>query len=159
MKRRVPAMDGEALAAEILSLSKLDIDKLRERWKAIYGKTPSCEIGRSFLTRAISYRLQEHSYGGLKPSTSRLLAQAVEEIGTGSSKGPQTRMAQSGTILIREWRGTAHRVTMLDDGVSFNGKRFRSLSEVAREITGSRWSGPRFFGLRSQITENNHAAS
>jgi hypothetical protein len=67
-------------------------------------------------------------------------------------------MAQSGTILIREWQGTAHRVTMLDDGVSFNGKRYRSLSEVAREITGSRWSGPRFFGLRSQITENNHAA-
>ena len=68
-------------------------------------------------------------------------------------------MAQSGTILIREWQGTAHRVTMLDDGVSFNGKRYRSLSEVAREITGSRWSGPRFFGLRSQITENNHAAN
>jgi hypothetical protein len=159
MKRRVPAMDSEALAAEILSLSKLDIDKLRERWKAIYGKAPSREIGRSFLTRAISYRLQERAYGGLKPSTSRLLARAVEETATGSSKKPQTRMAQSGTILIREWRGTAHRVTMLDNGVTFNGKRYRSLSEVAREITGSRWSGPRFFGLRSQITENNHAAS
>jgi hypothetical protein len=159
MKRRVPAMDGEALAAEILSLSKLDIDKLRERWKASYGKAPSREIGRSFLTRAISYRLQERVYGGLKPSTSRLLARAIEETATGSSKKPQTRMAQSGTILIREWRGTAHRVTMLDNGVTFNGKRYRSLSEVAREITGSRWSGPRFFGLRSQITENNHAAS
>jgi Protein of unknown function (DUF2924) len=159
MKRRVPAMDSEALAAEILSLSKLDIDKLRERWKAIYGKAPSREIGRSFLTRAISYRLQERAYGGIKPSTSRLLARAVEETATGSSKKPQTRMAQSGTILIREWRGTAHRVTMLDNGVTFNGKRYRSLSEVAREITGSRWSGPRFFGLRSQITENNHAAS
>jgi len=159
MKRRVPAMDSEALAVEILSLSKLDIDKLRERWKAIYGTAPSREIGRSFLTRAISYRLQERAYGGLKPSTSRLLARAVEETATGSSKKPQTRMAQSGTILIREWRGTAHRVTMLDNGVTFNGKRYRSLSEVAREITGSRWSGPRFFGLRSQITENNHAAS
>ena len=69
------------------------------------------------------------------------------------------RMAQSGTILIREWQGTAHRVTILDDGVSFNGKRFRSLSEVAREITGSRWSGPRFLGLRSHVTENNHGAT
>jgi len=152
-------MNREELAAEILSLSKLDIDRLRERWKAIYGKAPSREIGRSFLTRAISYRLQERVYGGLKPSTSRLLARVVEENATGSSKKPQTRMAQSGTILIREWRGTAHRVTMLDDGVTFNGKRYRSLSEVAREITGSRWSGPRFFGLRSQVTENNHAAS
>jgi hypothetical protein len=159
MKRRAPALGSVELAAEILSLSKLDIDKLRERWKAIYGKAPSGEIGRSFLTRAISYRLQERVYGGLKPSTSRLLARAVEETATGASKKPQTRMAQSGTILIREWRGTAHRVTMLDDGVSFNGKRFRSLSEVARAITGSRWSGPRFFGLRSQNTEDNHAAS
>jgi hypothetical protein len=159
MKRRAPALGSVELASEILSLSKLDIDKLRERWKAIYGKAPSREIGRSFLTRAISYRLQERVYGGLKPSTSRLLARAVEETATGASKKPQTRMAQSGTILIREWRGTAHRVTMLDDGVSFNGKRFRSLSEVARAITGSRWSGPRFFGLRSQNTEDNHAAS
>jgi hypothetical protein len=152
-------MGGEALAAEIADLSKLTIDELRDRWKAIYGKAPSREIGRSFLTRAISYRLQERAYGGLKPSTYRLLTKAIEEIATGSSKRPQTRMAQSGTILIREWQGTAHRVTMLDDGVSFNGKRYRSLSEVAREITGSRWSGPRFFGLRSQVTENHHAAS
>jgi len=123
----------------------------------MYGKAPSREIGRSFLTRAISYRLQEKGYGGLKPSTSRLLAKAVEEIATGSNK-PRARMAQSGPSC-REWQGSAHRVTMLDDGMAFNGKRYRSLSGVAREITGSRWSGPRFFGLRSQIMENNHAAS
>jgi hypothetical protein len=159
MKRRAPAMDGEALAAEIANLWKLNIDELRDRWKAMYGKAPSREIGRSFLTRAISYRLQERAYGGLKPSTSRLLAKVVEETATGSSNKPRTRMAQSGTILIREWQGTAHRVTVLDNGVSFKGKRYRSLSEVAREITGSRWSGPRFFGLRSQVTEMNHAAS
>src|ERR1700719_1394134 len=157
MKRPSPALDGGILAGQILSLSKLDIDKLRERWKAICGKAPCREIGRSFLTRAIVYCLQERARGGLKPSTCRLLTRAAEENATG--KRPQTRMAQTGTILIREWQGIAHRVTMLDDGVSFNGKRYRSLSEVAREITGSRWSGPRFFGLRSQDTENNHAAS
>jgi Protein of unknown function (DUF2924) len=159
MKRRVRAIGREELAAEIARLSKLDIDKLWERWKAIYGREPSREIGRSFLSRAISYRLQEGASGGLKPATCRLLARAVEETASDSSKRPQTRVAHSGTILIREWQGTAHRVTMLDDGVSFNGKRYRSLSQVAREITGSRWSGPRFFGLRSQVTENNHAAS
>jgi DUF2924 family protein len=158
MKRRSPALDRETLAGEIAGVSRLGTDELRERWKAMYGKAPSREIGRSFLTRAISYRLQERAYGGLKPSTRRLLARAAEETGSGSSNRPQTRMAQSGTILIREWQGTAHRVTMLDEGVSFKGKHYRSLSEVAREITGSRWSGPRFFGLRSQVTENNHAA-
>ena len=64
--------------------------------------------------------------------------------------------AGPGTILVREWQGSAHRVTVLGDGVSFNGKRYRSLSEVAREITGSRWSGPRFFGLRTSALENHH---
>src|SRR6202521_2455837 len=159
MKRRA-AIDGETLVAEIAGLSKLGIDELRERWKEMYGKAPSKEIGRSFLTRAIAYRLQERAYGGLKAATRRLLVRFADETATGSSpKKPQYRKAQSGTILVREWQGNAHRVTMLDDGVSFNGKRYRSLSEVAREITGSRWSGPRFFGLRSQVTENNHAAS
>ena len=156
MTRRAPAPDREALTVEIASLSQLGIDELRERWKAMYGKAPSRGIGRSFLTRAIAYRLQERAYGGLKPSTRRLLARVAEETSTGcSAQKPQIRKAQSGTILIREWQGNAHRVTMLDDGVSFNGKRYRSLSEVAREITGSRWSGPRFFGLRS-AQENDH---
>jgi hypothetical protein len=159
MKRRAPVLDRDALTAEIAGLSKASITDLRERWKAMHGKAPSREIGRSFLTRAIAYRLQERAYGGLKPSTRRLLARAAEETATGSSKRPQTRMAQAGTILIREWQGAAHRVTMLDDGVSFNGKRYRSLSEVAREITGSRWSGPRFFGLRVPVMENNHGAT
>jgi hypothetical protein len=158
MKRGVRAMSHEELASEIASLSNARIDELRDRWMAIHGKAPSREIGRSVLTRAITYRLQERAHGGIKPSTCRLLAKAVEEIATGSSKKPQTRMAQSGTILIREWQGTAHRVTMLDDGVSFNGKRYRSLSEVTREITGSRWSGPLFFGLRSLVTESNQSA-
>jgi hypothetical protein len=149
-------MDREVLATEIASRPKLGIDDLRERWKAMYGKAPSREIGRSFLTRAIAYRLQERAYGGLKPSTRRLLTRVAEETATGgSAKKPQIRKAQSRTILIREWQGNPHRVTMLDDGVSFNGKRYRSLSEVAREITGSRWSGPRFFGPRP-AQENNH---
>ena len=147
MKRQTPIRDRTALSVEIGGLSKASIKDLRERWK-IYGKAPCGQIGRSFLTRAIAYRLQERAYGGLKPSTCRLLPAPLKRPRAGSSKKPQSRMAQSGTILIREWQGTAHRVTMLDDGVSFNGKRYRSLSEVAREITGSRWSGPRFFGLR-----------
>jgi hypothetical protein len=157
MKRWSPALDRESLATEVAGLSKLGTDELRERWKAICGKAPSREIGRSFLTRAIAYHLQERARGGLKPSAGRVLSHAVDEAASDSAKRPQARMAQAGTILIREWQGTAHRVTMLDDGVSFSGKRYRSLSEVAREITGSRWSGPRFFGLRSQNMENKHA--
>src|SRR3984893_18592324 len=159
MKRRTLAPDRAALAEEIAVLSNAGIATLRERWKNLYGKQPPGGLGRSFLIRAIAYRLQEQTCGGLKPSTRRLLARVAAETAGGSSpKKPQSRRAEMGTILVREWQGNAHRVTVLDDGVAFNGKRYRSLSEVAREITGSRWSGPRFFGLRSPGMENNHAA-
>jgi Protein of unknown function (DUF2924) len=157
MKRRAPVLDRDALTAEIMGLSKASIEDLRESWKTLYGKEPSGHIGRSFLIRAIAYRLQEKTFGGLKPSTRRLLARVAEETAAGRSpKSPSVRKAETGTILVREWHGAAHRVTVLREGVSFKGKRYRSLSEVAREITGSRWSGPRFFGIRLPAMEHNH---
>ena len=86
MTRRPRAIDREALAAEIAGLSKLGIDELRERWKAVYGRAASKEIGRSFLTRATAYRLQERSYGGLKPTTRHLLVRFAEEAAGSSLK-------------------------------------------------------------------------
>jgi hypothetical protein len=155
MKRRTPVADRDAFTAEIAGLSKATIKDLRERCKTLYGKEPSSHIGRSFLIRAIAYRLQEKAFGGLKPSTQRLLARVAEETAAGNlPKSAPVRKAETGTILVREWQGAAHRVTVLREGVSFKGKRYRSLSEVAREITGSRWSGPRFFGLRVPAMEN-----
>jgi hypothetical protein len=157
MKRRASVLDRDALTAEIAALSRARIEDLRKRWKTLYGNEPSGHIGRSFVIRAIAYRLQEKAFGGLKPSTRRLLARVAEEAAAESSpKSLSVRKAKPGTILIREWQGKTHRVTVLGDGVSFKGKRYRSLSEVAREITGSRWSGPRFFGLRLPAMENNH---
>jgi len=101
MKRRASAIDCETLAADIAGLSKLSIDELRERWKAMYGRAPSGEIGRSFLTRAIAYRLLEQAYCGLKPSTRRLLARVAEGTATGSSTQKlQIRKAQSGNCSI-----------------------------------------------------------
>jgi hypothetical protein len=160
MKRRTPIRDRAAVSEEIASLSKLRINHLRERWKALYGMAAHSHIGRSFLIRAIAYRLQEQAFGGLKPSTRRQLARVAEETAGGNSpKKPQSRKAGTGTILVREWQGNSHHVTVLDDGVAFNGKRYRSLSEVAREITGSRWSGPRFFGLSLPGMETNHGTA
>jgi hypothetical protein len=157
MKRRAPVLDGDALTAEIAPLSKASIEDLRKRWRTLYGKEPSAHIGRSLVIRAIAYRLQEKAFGGLKPSIRRLLSRVAEETAAGSSrKSRSVRKAEPGTILVREWQGNTHRVTVLSDGVSFKGRRYRSLSEIAREITGSRWSGPRFFGLRLPAMENNH---
>jgi hypothetical protein len=150
-------LDRDARRAEITGLAKASIKNLRQRWQTLYGKEPSAHIGRSFLIRSIAYRLQEEVFGGLKPSTRRLLARVAEETAAGRSpKSPRVRKAETGTILVREWQGAAHRVTVLREGVSFKGKRYRSLSEVAREITGSHWSGPRFFGLRLPKMENSH---
>ena len=157
MKRRAPAIGREALAAEIASLSKLDIDELRARWKAMFGNPPSRDISRSFLTRAIAYRLQEKAFGGLKPSTQRMLAEFAYD-GANGSAAVRSRIVRPGAVLVREWRGISHQVSVLEKGFSFRGKRYRSLSEVAREITGTRWSGPLFFGLKRSQEESRDGA-
>jgi len=150
MKRRRKVLDREELASEIASLSKLDIGELRERWRAMFGKA-SRDISRSFLTRAIAYRLQEKVFGGIKPSTQRLLAEFAHD-GANGSAATRSRIVRPGAVLVREWRGISHQISVLEKGFSFRGKRYRSLSEVAREITGTQWSGPLFFGLkRSQV--------
>ena len=107
MKRRAPVPDRAAIAEEVASLPKADIKNLRECWKALYGKAPSVQIGRSFLVRAIAYRLQEQAFGGLKPATRRGLARIADEAATTNSpKRRQLRRAETGTILVREWQGT-----------------------------------------------------
>ena len=153
MKRRAPAIGREALAAEIAGLSKLDTDELRARWKAMFGNPPSRDISRSFLTRAIAYRLQEKAFGGLKPSTQRMLEEFAYD-GANGSAAVRSRILRPGAVLVREWRGISHQVSVLEKGCSFRGKRYRSLSEVAREITGTRWSGPLFFGLKRSHEES-----
>jgi Protein of unknown function (DUF2924) len=153
MKRKISASDPAALTSEIAALAKATLADLKSRWRALCGTEPPSRISRELLTRAIAYRLQEQTYGGLKPSTRRLL----ERIGNGSlpSQTPAAsrRKTGAGTVLIREWHGTNHRATVLDDGVVYRGRRYQSLSEVARAITGTRWSGPLFFGLRGRGKE------
>jgi hypothetical protein len=125
---------------------------LRERWRTLYGTEPPRRISEDLLRRAIAYRLQERALGGLKPSTRRLLQRVAEDARPrrSTSAKPVPRL-RAGAVLIREWRGTNHQVTVLEDGVLFHGKRHRSLSEVARKITGNRWSGPLFFGLKAPM--------
>jgi hypothetical protein len=99
------------------------------------------------LLHAVAYRLQETVLGSLKRSTRRLLERIAEDnVRRRSPTETPTMSIAPGTVLIREWHGVSHRVTVLADGVLLRGARYRSLSAVARKITGSRWSGPRFFG-------------
>ena len=138
---------AEDLAGEIATLNTLEPAALLQKWKALFGTDPSPLLARIFMIRAIAYRLQEQRYGGLKPSTQRLLDRVGEgRVDVGRRRIPDRRVS-AGTVLIREWGGVSHRVTVLDRGVVYRGRRYRSLSEVAGVITGARWSGPLFFGL------------
>jgi hypothetical protein len=143
----------EELAREVASLPALDMPALRQRWAALMSDDPSPNWGRALLMRAIAYRLQERSAAGLKPSTQRLLDRVAENRSRDAAQVMPNRRASAGTVLIREWGGVRHRVTMLDHDVVYQGRRYKSLSEVARAITGTRWSGPRFFGLNGRIKE------
>jgi hypothetical protein len=143
MKDQSSGGQADRISAEMAALTSLGISELKSRWRAWYDTEPPARISRELLTSAIAYRLQEREFGGLAPATRRLLERVDAE------HSPR-RLVAPGALLIREWRGAAHQVTMHDDGVVYRGKRYGSLSEVARLITGTRWSGPLFFGLRKR---------
>jgi hypothetical protein len=150
---------NEALSRKLASLRSLPIKRLKKQWRLLYGSEPPHRVSRELLTRAVAYRIQEQAFGGLKPSTRRLL----ERLGSDARSGRPLRLAAvapatAGTVLMRDWQGATHEVKVLDRGVLYQRKRYRSLSEVARLITGSRWSGPLFFGLRSQRQETSRAS-
>ena len=154
MKRKISATDPVSLAREIAALSKAPADDLKSRWRALYGTEPPSHISRDLLIRALAYRIQEQALGGLKPSTQRLLAKVAADA---SARRPiQVAPAPNlrpGTVLRREWHGTKHQVIIREDGVVFQGKQYKSLSQVACRITGSKWSGPAFFGLKESRKE------
>jgi hypothetical protein len=146
----------ETVAREIAELSALDAEELRQQWVRLLGDDPPLTLGRSTLIQAIAYRLQERAFGGLKTSTRRMLDRVASEIDSAESSRAPARKAGAGTVLMREWGGLTHRVTVLDTDVVYRGLRYKSLSEVARLITGTHWSGPRFFGLRNCSKEKAH---
>jgi Protein of unknown function (DUF2924) len=157
MKRNPSESGTKNLADELAELRGLDPTALKQRWRVLYRTEAPVRIGQALLLQAVAYRLQERVLGGLKSSTRRLLERTAEEnlhrrIPTEASATNVT----PGSVLIREWHGTSHRVTVLADGVLLRGARYRSLSEVARKITGTRWSGPRFFGLRAPTKRSDH---
>ncbi len=149
MKRR--AYDTGRLASELVGLPGLNRKQLIERWRDLYGNEPFHAVSQQFMVRAIAYKLQENMLGGHDPSTLRFLAKAAEELSNGrhmtAKPSPSTK---PGMRLLREWHGVTHEVVVLEDGVRFQGRQYRSLSEVARVITGTPWSGPLFFGLKKK---------
>lgn len=139
-----------ALAAEIAQLDGLGLGELRDLWRQRLGSPPrfaSTEVTRLWL----AWELQARALGGYDPATRRRLKQLAK-----SSKIDATPTSvafgalKPGTVLTREWAGVTHRVMVLEEGCTWSGRTFRSLSEVATRISGTRWSGPRFFGLKQR---------
>jgi len=137
-------------------LPNLNRTKLRELWRDSYGSDPPEKISDLLMRQAIAHRIQVKVLGGLNFSTRRALKRLLEESSaTRLESHSESRRVTNGTVLVREWHGATHQVTATEKDVLYRGKLFRSLSEVAREITGTRWSGPLFFGLRASSGESN----
>ena len=141
--RRLQDIEGE-----IDGLADLSRSDLIGRWRALIGEPVPKGASRRLLILAVAYEIQTRHYGGLTSRARRQLKEMVEP--RGGSKAPKNaghRPAEPGSRLVREWNGRSHVVDVVDSGFLWQGRRYRSLSAVARAITGARWSGPRFFGL------------
>lgn len=127
----------------VAGLEIMSPPELRERWRALVG-TPAPRVSTGMLRLALAWELQAKAYGGLPRTTTQML----DQLERGQTR---TQPARAGMQLVREWGGRAHVVTVGEDQViRWDGREWRSLSEVARAITGTRWSGPAFFGLKKK---------
>ena len=135
------------VARRLEALRDLNPDELRKEWRRLCRSQPP-RLSRDLLVRAVAYRIQELRYGGLSKATRRKLASLVEARDCGAELAIEgAQRIRAGARLVREWNGRTHTVTVEEEGFNYAGQNYRSLSAVARNITGARWSGPRFFGL------------
>lgn len=136
-----------------LHLRDLDIGGLRSRWHAVWGRPAPPHLPRHLLFRVLAYRLQCDRWGDLDADSKRLLDRSQSPEHAGQSAAARSRQGaelRPGTVLGREWNGKMHRVAVLTEGFAWDGKTYPSLSKIALAITGTRWNGPRFFGLRDR---------
>lgn len=155
MRRGGELVDHPDVETEIDELGKLDTDSLRARWRWEFGKACSPHLSKSLLMRLLAYRVQARAYGDLSRESKRLLDSLVsEKINGGKSNGsiplPGQGRLMKGTVLMREHEGHPHHVMVAESGFIWNGTNYPSLSKVAFAITGTKWNGPRFFGLRER---------
>src|SRR5947208_5406421 len=133
--------EAAAIEAEIARLRSLALDALRRRWRVVFGRTAPAALSKDLLGRMISSRLQEQAFGGLDRESLTFLD------GLARRGGAPRRQLKPGTVLVRDYQGQRYTVTVAPDGFDWQGTTYPSLSAIARAITGTAWSGPRFFAL------------
>ena len=143
--------DQKAIDIEIARLRDLDVGALRARWHTVLGRRSPSHLPRHLLFRILAYRLQADLLGDLDTESQRLLDRSESPEKAGQQAAARRSIGvRPGTVLGREWNGQMHRVTVLENGFAWKGKTYPSLSKIALAITGTRWNGPRFFGLRDK---------
>lgn len=143
----------DPIPARVAALKTVTTSELKAQWHALFNSAPP-PFNRRYLERRLAYRIQELAYGGLKPETLRRLERLGEDLDGGARQKSRLRADRgqliAGTRLIREWQGVEHLVTVTADGFDWQGRPYKSLSAIARAITGTRWNGLVFFGLKRQ---------
>jgi hypothetical protein len=151
--------DEAALEAEIGRLPDLGHAELRARWKFLFGRPAPKSLRRKFMARALAYQMQVAAYGGLSAATRRRLREIAMAVRNGDRDGILGgAQIKPGTQLIRQWQNTTHTVMVLDDGFALDGRIYKSLSAVAKTITGTNWNGYVFFGIKRAARGNKAAA-
>jgi hypothetical protein len=145
---------NNSVLAQLSALPEKSTSELKQLWRDLYSREPP-PYNKPFLVKRLAYRIQELAYGGLSARAEAKLTALIEEEDRRLKGKLPVRKGDRpivGTRLIRDWKGVEHCATVLDDGFEYQGRRYKSLSAIARAITGTRWNGPAFFGLR------NHSA-
>ena len=141
----------DSIPARLAALKSTPTPELKQQWRELFDREPPA-FNRRYLESRLAYRIQELAYGGLKPETIKRLEALGEQLDGGNITLRRIRTDNkpiAGTRLIREWQGVEHCVTVLQDGYEWQGRSYQSLSSVARAITGTRWNGWTFFGLKN----------
>ena len=144
-------IDAAAIGAEVDQIRSLGIDALRARWRMLFGAVPPKGLTKDIIGRMIAYRIQEQAFGGLDRETVKLL----DRLARGEKPNELNRRLKTGTVLVREYNGERHTITVVLDGFLWRDTTYSSLSIIAQAITGTKWNGPRFFGLRIPSHPNN----
>lgn len=143
----------DPIPARLAALKTTSTPELKTQWRELFDSEPP-PFNRRYLESRLAYRIQELAYGGLKPATVRKLEKLGEQLDGGDRKKSGMRADRdrpiTGTRLIREWQGVEHVVTVTADGFEWEGRPYKSLSAIARAITGTRWNGWVFFGLKNR---------
>jgi hypothetical protein len=152
MAALIPAIPPTDVLRRLAALERAPTADLKQQWRELFGKEPPA-FNRTYLQSRLAYRIQERAYGGLKPQTVARLEALGEKLDGGNIVLRRIRADDrpiAGTRLVREYQGLEHVVTVQQDGFEYEGRPYRSLSAIARAITGTRWNGWTFFGLRGR---------